>query len=94
MSDIWPSTNALSVYNALRLHGFPFSYSRAELRSYMADLDHDMTEDAINEGAEFLLTRGLVIESDGLLCAVHKDILGRPARLRRAADGHDLRVAQ
>jgi hypothetical protein len=92
MSDIWPSTNALSVYNALILRGFPFAYSRATLRAFMAERDYPMTDEAIDEGVAFLQTRGLVIEVDGVLNAVHKDGLGRPARLRRAAGGHDLKV--
>jgi hypothetical protein len=64
MGEPWPSTKALSVYNALSLARRDMT--RAGILEYLREAwDPDVPADFVATGVDFLLERGFVREEDG-----------------------------
>ncbi len=90
MNNHWPSTKALSVYNALRANKTNSLPSTAILAFLQAN--HLPVYDAndVLEGIEFLQAKGFARLADDTLRATHCAGPGSPIPLKRSADDSDL----
>jgi len=88
MTDpIYPSTKALSVFNVLAGAGRPLA--RAEVLWWLRqNWDPKLADDYANKGAEYLLAKKFVTESDGKLSV--PSVGGKPRKLKRANQDRDL----
>jgi hypothetical protein len=85
----YPSTKALSVYNALVLSRRDLT--RAEVLEYInSSWSRQVDAAYIDAGAAYLLERELVAEIDGVLVAPNRDANGKPPRLVRINNHRDL----
>lgn len=91
--DHWPSTKALSVYNVLVVcnsNALPLTHvlrflERKHLPSYDAE--------DVQQGVDFLVSKGLAKSDGTVISAAHIAGPGSPVRLRRANQDADLELA-
>jgi hypothetical protein len=83
------STKALSVYNALSRSRKDMT--RAEALAYLRSTWTPALEEAyVAEGADHLVAAGFVMDIDGVLTAMTRDMHGVPRKLGRGPDGISL----
>lgn len=90
MTDpIYPSTKALSVYNALSLSGRDMT--PAEVLAYLRDhWDPKVTPEYVAEGAAYLIERKMAHEIEGVLIAPRLPNSRKTKPVKRANDDRDL----
>jgi len=88
MTEIYQSTMALSVYNALSLTGRDMS--REQVDAFLREnFDPKLPEDYVAQGAAYLLEKGFAAETDGAL-KIDRLPNGRGRPLARTRDDRNL----
>ncbi len=85
----WPSTCALSVYNALSMSRKDMT--RQELLEFLrASWDPQTSEGYVSDGIDFLLRRNMIKVSDDKVLLIERGPQGQGRQMQRTADDADL----